>query len=185
MSDKILILNDFVPDDICRKMCELVDESEENKGERNFIRGKNLNAMELDAKKQMSTRLGKQWQEKIIQFKKAVELGYKKWLDKTGEKPAKQVYLEVPKIHRYDVKFGKHISTIYKKNRIVTCFFYLNDVDGSVLQITDTKNNSTFKIPTKKGMCVIFPASKDFEYDDNCGKQYLKYALKTHYCEKN
>ena len=185
MSEQILVLNNYVPDDICRKMCELVDESEEQKGERNFIRGENLYTMELDVKTMMSTRNGKQWREAVIQFKKAVELGYKKWCDKTNTPiDNEDKYLEVPKVHRYDTTWGKHVSSVFKKNRILTCFFYLNDVDKSILEITNTKDNSTFKIKTKKGMAVIFPASEEFQYSDNSGKEYLKYALKTHYCKK-
>lgn len=167
---KVLVLNNFVPDEICKELCELFDESDEQKGERQFFRGENLHAISLNCKTMMSTRKGPRWKNISQQFGKAINLGYKKWCENFGKTP-KQTYLEMPIAHRYDPVFGIHKSTQYKPNRQVGCFFYLTDKAGKIKIGDET-------IQPKKGTCIVFPPDEDHKFIDLPDKTHMKYVVK-------
>lgn len=168
--NKVLLLNNFVPDEICKKMCELFDESDELKGERQFFRGENLHAIVLNCKTMMSTRHGKDWKVLTNKFGKGINLAYKKWCEKFDHKQ-QETHLEIPVVHRYDPGYGIHKSSQYKKVREVGCFFYLTDKAGKIKIGDET-------IQPKKGMCLVFPPDEDHKFEELPDKTHMKYVVK-------
>lgn len=168
MKEDILILDGFIPDNICKELCELFDESEEFQDERQFVRGENTNAIYLDFKNMIGrSKKSRRWSNLTKEVGKASLMIYKQWCEKTQHQK-QNVKVGIPKIYRYDPVFGKH-KMEESENDNVNVFMYLNDCKAPL-------TIGTNKIQSQSGRVVMFPSK--YESNDSSDKKYMKYAIK-------
>ena len=172
---KRLTIDNYVPNDVCKQMCELFDESDELE-ERGFYQGKDFFAITINCKDMFKSHKGKQWQIATTKFAKAMNSAYEKWC-KEFEEEKVNTTLEVPKIHRYDPVFGKQNSTNYDDKRILACFFYLTSHNGKIKFEDKT-------IKPKKGQLICFPPNEKHAFQESSDSHYMKYVLKGYLIKK-
>ena len=172
----VLEIDNYVPERVCKQMCEIFDESEEMKNEREFFESDNLQLIscEMQNMSNRSKLRSADWKSNMIMFAKGANLAYKKYCEKF-EKEQQSTTLEIPRAYRFDPDVGKHIITNVDKNRVFSVFFYLNDTDKGDLRL----NNKIYK--TKLGKAIAFEASP---FEDLTSKNYMKYVVKCHLRKK-
>lgn len=174
----ILEIDNFIPEKVCKGICEAFDESQEGKGEREYIRGKDLECIRLDMRSMANQKAQSKWLDYTKSIAKSMKDGFRKYSAMIGSKESVRFRPEPPHVHRYDPEFGFHNSTIFNNKRLISCIFYLNDtIKGETIFEVDGKQK---KIKPKMGKAIFFPATKEYKFKDTSGKKYLKYVIKGH-----
>ena len=189
MKNGIIEINDFVPISVCKKICEMTDESEETinqQGDRTYFQSDKIHCIELDMYKMTQRPYGQaggqnheMWSRMLSKFKTGILTAYKKYCESLNIEPEENITIEPPKIHRYDPRFGKHIPTLFSEKRIASVFMYLNDVKMGSLKF---ENGTSIK--PKTGKVVVFPATKEYMFEDKPSQDYMKYAIKCYIIRK-
>ena len=185
MKNGIIEINDFVPISVCKKICEMTDESEETVtgsiGERTYFQSDKIHCVELDMWKMTQGTSGNRemWRKMLSKFKTGILTSYKKYCESLNIEPEENITIEPPKVHRYDPKFGRHIPTLFSEKRIASVFMYLNDVKMGSLKF---ENGTSIK--PKTGKAVVFPATKEYMFEDKPSQDYMKYAIKCYIIRK-
>ena len=175
MSEKIIIIDNFLHQSSCRRICELFDESQENKGERTYLRGDDIHCIRLDMKSMAGQNVNNDWLGYTKDIGLLMKKAFKEYHKRTNAFPNTKFAPFPPHIHRYDPEFGFHNAKIFKENRLLSIIFYLNDVP---------KGETIFKdgtsVKPKVGRAVLFPATQEFAFKDTPSKDYMKYVIKGH-----
>lgn len=177
MKDAIIELKGYVPEKICQRVCELTDESTEDGGQREYLRGDDINSIRLNMKKMTTMKSQNKWTPLVKQFAAGMKTAYSKWCENTGEKPLDKISLEVPEVFRYDPVCGKHNATVFKDKRILTVIFYMNDIKDGGETFFDV-DGKKFGIQAKMGNAIAFPADEKFKWKDTASRKYMKYTIK-------
>jgi hypothetical protein len=175
--EKIKIYSEYVPEKVCKELVELFDESTEDGGQRQYVRGEDLQCIRLNMKNMMDQKSKTPWTVYTKAFAKSMREVYSKWCEDTGTKPDARVALEVPNVDRYDPQFGIHNSTIFKKNRLLTIHFYLNTIHEKGDTVFTEFGKS---VRPMMGTAIAFPATKEYNFKDHGPKDYMKYVVKGH-----
>jgi hypothetical protein len=172
----VLELDNYVPEKVCKQMCEIFDESEEMAGQREFFESEKLQLISCEMKNlsNKSKLRGKDWNNNMLMFAKGTNLAYKKWCEKFGVE-RESVTIEIPRAYRQDPDFGQHIVDNVDPKRVFSVFFYLNDVDKGDLKL----NGKIYK--SKMGKAIGFNSSP---FQDLPSKNYMKYVVKCHLRKK-
>ncbi len=95
----------------------------------------------------------------------------------------KKIVLEKPKVQRYDPQYGMYKPNRFYDKRIASIVFFLNDVKHggkTIFKIGDKK----VEVKAKMGQALIFPASKEYAFEDKPCQNEFRYVIRTHICEK-
>ena len=172
----VLELDNYVPESVCKDMCEIFDESEEMAGQREFFESDKLQLISCEMRN-LSTKhklKGNNWQKNMVMFAKGTNLAYKKWCEKFGVEK-EDVTLEIPRAYRQDPDFGQHIVDNVDPKRVFSVFFYLNDVDKGDLKL----DGKIYKV--RMGKAIAFDSGP---FEDLPSKNYMKYVVKCHLRKK-
>ena len=115
----VLEIDNYIPEKVCKQMCEIFDESKEMKSEREFFESDNLQLISCEMQnmsKRSKLRSG-DWKSNMIMFAKGANLAYKKYCEKFG-KVQQSTTLEIPRAYRFDPDVGKHVVTDVDKIKL-------------------------------------------------------------------
>lgn len=178
MSEKIITIDNWVPQETCKRLCEMFDESQESKGERTYLRGDDIHCIRLDMKSMAGQNVNNDWLDYTKDIGLLMKKAFKEYHKRTNAFPNTKFAPFPPHIHRYDPEFGFHNASLFKENRLLSVIFYLNDVlqGDTIFEVDGMKTT----IKPKLGRAVLFPATKEYAFKDTPTKDYMKYVIKGH-----
>ena len=184
----IITIDKFVPEKICQAMVEGFDAANAE-NTLTYYRGDNINCIEVDmlnqSKNGVNDQVKQRWKHYIKEFTNATKIATNKWLESMNDEELKhkKIVLEKPKVQRYDPQYGMYKPGRFYDKRIASIVFFLNDVKHGGKTIFKIGGKKV-EVKPKMGQALIFPASKEYVFEDKPCQNEFRYVIRTHICEK-
>jgi prolyl 4-hydroxylase len=183
LKDYIKYYDNVLPDDMCRKLCEKLDESPEPR--RVHRKNETFNFIEVNMHEMMKNDT--KWKSITMEMHKYMQKALSLYRADTGQWLPETKRFEAPRIKRYDPNYGIfdwHLDSadVRSAQRMVVMFWYLNDVPEGGETSFDIGTGKPYKIKPIKGRVACFPPNFLFPHKGEPPKDSFKYVVSSYAC---